>query len=76
LNPNHVKWAHLLTAEAPLPTPAEEEYNKTVGLFEGAGYTQTGMYRSCRHCVMGAGGLPFCTACQDVIGNVIESYSH
>ena len=25
---------------------------------------------------MGAGGLPFCSACQDVIGKVIEYYSH
>lgn len=76
LNPNHVKWAHLLTAGPPLPTPAEEEYNKTVGLFEGAGYTQTGMYRSCLHCVMGAGGLPFCKACQDAIEKVVEHYSN
>lgn len=76
LNPKRVKWAHLLTPGAPLPTPAEEDYDKTVGLFEGAGYTQTGMYRSCLHCVMGAGGLPFCRACQDAIKNVIEHYSH
>lgn len=47
-----------------------------IGLFEGAGYTQTGMYRSCLHCVMGAGGLPYCKACQDVIRNVVEHYSN
>lgn len=76
LNPNHIKWAHLLTPGVPLPTPAEEENNAMVGLFEGAGYTKTGMYRSCRHCVMGAGGLPFCMACQDAIKDVIEYYSH
>ena len=75
LNPNDVKWAHLLTPGAPLPTPAEDEHNDTVGLFEGAGYTKTGMYRSGRHCVMGAGGLPFCKACQDAITGVIENYS-
>ena len=45
----------------------KEEYINTVGLFEGAGYTKTGMYRSCLHCVMGAGGLPYCKACQDAI---------
>ena len=76
LDPNHVKWAHLLTPGVPLPTPAEEESNTLVGLFEGAGYTKTGMYRSCLHCVMGAGGLPFCKACQDAIRNVIEHYSN
>ena len=76
LNPNDVKWAHLLTPGCPLPTPTEEEYNNTVGLFEGAGYTQTGMYRSCRHCVMGAGELLYCKACQDAIRNVVEHYSN
>jgi len=76
LNPGHIKWSHLLTPGVPLPTPAEEENNALVGLFEGAGYTKTGMYRSCLHCVMGAGGLPFCTACQDAIGDVIEYYSN
>jgi len=76
LNPGYIKWAHLLTPGGPLPTPAEEENNNMVGLFEGAGYTKTGMYRSSFHCVMGAGGLPFCTACQDVTRNVIEYYSN
>ena len=74
LNPSYVKWAHLLTPGAPLPTPSEEEYNHTVGLFEGAGYTGTGMYRSGLHCVMGAGGLAYCKACQDAIRNVVEDY--
>ena len=76
LNSNHAKWAHLLTPGVPLPTPAEEENNNVVGLFEGAGYTKTGMYRSGLHCVMGAGGLPYCMACQDAIRKVIEYYSN
>jgi hypothetical protein len=74
LNPDYIKWAHLLTPGAPLPTPVEEQYNKAVGLFEGAGYTKNGMYRSCRHCVMGAGGLPFCAACQETLKDMIEHY--
>ena len=76
LNPSFIKWAHLLSPGAPLPTPTEEKYNNTVGLFEGAGYTKTGMYRSCLHCVMGAGGLPYCKACRDAIRSVIEHYSN
>jgi len=76
LNPNHIKWADLLTPGVHLPTPAEEKCNNTVGLFEGAGYTRTGMYRSCLHCVMGAGGLDYCKACQDAIKNVIKYYSN
>ncbi|MCF7956397.1 MAG: IgA Peptidase M64 [Phycisphaerae bacterium] len=76
LNPGHVKWACLVSPSAPMPTPAKEEYNNTVGLFEGAGYTKTGMYRSCRHCVMGAGGLPYCKACQDAIEKVVQYYTN
>ena len=76
LNPNDVKWAHLLTPGIPMPTPTEEKYEKNVGLFEGAGYTRTGMYRSCLHCVMGAGGLSYCEACRDAIKSVIEHYSN
>ncbi len=76
LSPNDVKWAHLLTPGSPLPTPAEEEHRDTVGLFEGAGYTRTGMYRSGLHCVMGAGGLPYCKACRDAIRKVVEHHSN
>jgi len=76
LNPSCVKWAHLLSPGVPMPTPIKEEYNSTVGLFEGAGYTKTGMYRSGLHCVMGAGGLPYCKACQDAIEKVVEYYSN
>ena len=47
-----------------------------VGLFEGAAYAKTGMYRSGLHCVMGAGGLPFCKACQGAIRDVIEHYTN
>ncbi len=76
LNPRHIKWAHLLTPGLPLPTPPEEQHDLKVGLFEGAGYTRTGMYRSCLHCVMGAGGLAYCQACQEAIAQVINHYSN
>ncbi len=76
LNPDDVKWAHSLTPGIPVPTPSKKKYDKNVGLFEGAGYTKTGMYRSCLHCVMGAGGLPYCKVCQDAIRTMIEHYSN
>ncbi len=75
LNAQRIKWGHLLTAGLPIPTPAKPEYDKQVGLFEGAGYTKTGMYRACLHCVMGAGGVEFCTACREAIKDVITEYS-
>ena len=76
LNPNHVKWAQLLTPGVPLPTPATEEHQNRVGVFEGGGYARTGMYRSCLHCVMGAGGLDYCRVCQDTIEKVVDHYSN
>ena len=75
LKPDAIKWAHLLTPNIPLPTPAEEQFDGKVGLFEGAGYARTGMYRSCLHCVMGAGGLDYCKACQEAIQAVIDHLS-
>jgi len=76
LKPDQVKWAHLLTPDVPLPTPAEDEFDGKVGLFEGAGYAKKGMYRSCLHCVMGAGGLEYCAACREAIRKVIEHQSY
>jgi hypothetical protein len=76
LDSDLLKWDSLLTPDAPLPTPTEEEYNDTVGLFEGAGYTRTGMYRSGLHCVMGAGGLPYCKVCQEALRLMIDEYSN
>jgi len=76
LKPDQVKWAHLLTPDIPLPTPAQDEFDGKVGLFEGAGYAKTGMYRSCLHCVMGAGGREYCQACQEAIQAVIDHQSN
>lgn len=76
LNPDNLKWKHLLTPGIELPTPADEKYDGKVGLFEGAGYTKTGMFRSGLHCVMGAGGVLYCKVCQEAIRKVIEHYSN
>lgn len=134
MDPKHVKWSDLLTADPPVPTPwnkAEYDamdiaYQKkrgqvneeiarlmregapadrveaakaegerlskehqdevdawfarnpargTVGAFEGAGYSSTGMYRSQLDCIMFTKGLkPFCAACRRGIVEVIERY--
>lgn len=52
-----------------------EHYGK-VGLFEGAGYLQFGMYRPQLDCIMFSKGLkPFCKVCQSAAGKVIEHYT-
>jgi len=48
---------------------------KKVGAFEGAGYTSTGLYRSMADCMMFSTGLkPFCAACRQAVGRMIDHY--
>lgn len=52
-----------------------EKYKDTVGAFEGANYTPTGMYRSQLDCIMYTRHNVFCKVCQRSIVNVIQQYS-
>lgn len=120
LDKSKVKWADLLTAGTPIPTPWDKEnfdkfsyeiqkervvirstqqpeevmealfererkhetemldnmkYSKCVGLFEGAGYNQFGMYRGYPDCIMFTRNRnDFCPVCQSAIQKVIEQY--
>ncbi|MBU8869501.1 MAG: IgA Peptidase M64 [Gemmatimonadales bacterium] len=134
LDPDHVKWQHLLTPGIAVPTPwakvdydtrdreyqkkrgqvneniaslmragapgkevesakaegellskshqnkvddwfAQSSFSGQVGVFEGAGYSSTGMFRSQLDCIMFSKGLkPFCAACRQGIIEVIERY--
>ena len=47
-----LKWGAWVLPTTPIPTPDEPPYDAVVGLFEGARYTPTGMYRSRRNCMM------------------------
>jgi hypothetical protein len=55
-----IKWNPWIEPTTPIPTPEEYAYNGLVGLFEGARYQYTGMYRSGLNCIMRALGQPFC----------------
>ena len=56
----HTKWADLIDAATPVPTPDDPVYDGVVGLFEGAGYKARGLYRPMRTSKMrGKGHLPF-----------------
>lgn len=56
-----VKWASWFTAGNPIPTPAG---SAGVGLFQGARYRMSGMYRSADQCLMKTLGKPFCPVCR------------
>lgn len=68
------KWADLVAPNTPIPTPDNNQYNNTVGAFEGGGYLSEGIYRPQRHCMM-RDYAPFCAVCNRTIEAIIEAHS-
>ena len=64
-NRNSIKWNHLIDAATPIPTQETAQFNTVVGLFEGARYLSTGMYRPKNVCNMQFLGFGFCEVCQE-----------
>jgi hypothetical protein len=59
-NRPQIKWNPWILPTTPIPTPESDTYNGLVGLFEGARYLTTGMYRSGLNCIMRSLEAPFC----------------
>ena len=70
------KWANLIAPSTPLPTgigaganynngprPADWNSNTDVGLFEGGGTLNTGIYRPVENCRMNGNTPPYCPVC-------------
>jgi uncharacterized repeat protein (TIGR01451 family) len=57
-----IKWSPWIEAATPVPTPPTG-YPGKVGLFEGARYLSTGMFRPETGCLMRTLGTPFCRIC-------------
>ncbi|MDR1556724.1 MAG: IgA Peptidase M64 [Tannerellaceae bacterium] len=68
------KWADLLPAGTPVPTPLEDAYTDKVGVFEGGGYLAKGIYRPKVHCTM-RDYAPFCPVCSRAIQRMIDFLS-
>ena len=65
---NLIKWSSFIDAATPTPTPGTAGYDGSVGLFEGASYTPTGLYRPQHTCMMRSLGEPLCAVCaQEII---------
>lgn len=60
-NPTLVKWKSWFTPGNPIPTPPG---TSGVGLFQGARYQATGMYRPVDQCEMRYLGAGFCPVCR------------
>jgi hypothetical protein len=59
-----IKWSPWILPTTPVPTPEGDPlYSHLVGLFEGAQYQTTGMYRPRYRCKMRSSGVPFGEIC-------------
>jgi hypothetical protein len=62
---DRVKWSPRILPDTPVPTPPDDPgFAAAVGLFEGARYRTTGMYRPRQHCLMRELGTGFCEVCR------------
>ncbi|WP_430972216.1 M64 family metallopeptidase [Sunxiuqinia rutila] len=67
------KWAELIDEATPQPTPRIAKYDDVVGLFEGGGYSEKGIYSPVMDCRMKSNGPKgFCPVCQQAIEQVID----
>jgi hypothetical protein len=70
------KWEKLIDKNIPVPTPAIKEYGNVTGLFEGAGYSEKGIFRAEQDCRMKSySPKGFCTVCRDAIERMIKFYT-
>jgi hypothetical protein len=61
----HEKWKDSIGPDIPIPTPITAKYVKSIGVFEGGGYSEKGVFRPfqwCRMRSLQAGH--FCPVCQ------------
>ena len=66
------KWKSLMKEEIPIPTPREEQYQETIGVYEGGGYVSKGMFSPFMDCRMKTNEAEgFCPVCQDAIDRMI-----
>jgi hypothetical protein len=68
----HKKWKDMIDSNTPIPTPDKAKYKKTVGVFEGAGYRQSGLFRPYMECTMKSVRYnEFCPVCVKAIEKII-----
>ncbi len=73
------KWKDMVPTGTPTPTPIKEsgsEVYSSVGVYEGAGYTNKGVYRPVTACRMRDNVVPaFCPVCQRALERLINFYT-
>ena len=70
------KWKDLVPEGTPVPTPETEAWLGKIGVFEGAGYMDKGLYKPFQDCSMNTVRFNnFCPACQRAIERMIGYYT-
>lgn len=70
------KWKDMIADSVSIPTPREEKYNNTVGVYEGGGYLEKGIYSPFIDCRMKSNNpKKFCPVCEEAIRKVIRFYT-
>jgi hypothetical protein len=70
------KWESMIKESTPIPTPRNDKYTKTVGVYEGGGYLSKGIFSPFIDCRMKSNTAKgFCPVCQEAIRKVIWSYT-
>jgi hypothetical protein len=76
LDSKTIKWQNLVTLGVPLPTPFDPKYQGMVGAFEGAGYTEKGLFRPAQDCKMfSKGKMAYCPVCRQAIKKMLDLYT-
>ncbi len=71
-----IKWKNLIAKDTPIPTPNTEKYKGVVGVFEGGGYVNKGVYRPVYDCSMKSITVNnFCPVCRLAIQKMIDFYA-
>jgi len=70
------KWKNRVEKSVPVPTPREAKYKKTIGVYEGGGYLNKGIYSPYMDCRMKSNEAgEFCPVCKEAIKKVIDYYT-
>ena len=71
-----IKWKNLVSKDVPIPTPNDSKYINIIGVFEGGGYVNKGVYRPSLDCTMKSISVDnFCQVCRNAIIKMIGYYS-
>ncbi|MDR1860880.1 MAG: IgA Peptidase M64 [Bacteroidales bacterium] len=70
------KWRSMLARKTPVPTPRTEKYRNTLGVFEGGGYRDKGVFSPMMDCRMRSNIAPgFCPVCIKAINDAIDLFT-